>query len=285
MTSSSQKPSTESKWSDIPVGSWEELLRELHSAPVIPTQERQGGHRRSPYVFRGMSDASWPLQTTLERLGSPAEWVEKPLIRAFEKYAPGNLVARSSDWQNLAVAQHNGLPTRLLDWTVSPLIAAHFATAEAQFNDVDGVIWCVHVDTVRENLLPSLLKDRLVEAQAFVYNVRMLAEDFPSLDAFDATGGKVGEDVLIFLEPPSIDQRIHNQFGILSAMNGSSKSHDDFLHGCYESRPDLVKRIVVRSEAKSEIRDMLDQNNITERMLFPGLPGLCSWLKRYYGPA
>jgi len=277
------QPKTERTWSDIKVSSWEELLSELHSSPVIPTQERQGGHRRSPYVFRGMSDASWPLQTSLERLGSPARWVEKPLMRAFEKYAPSQVVARNSDWENLAVAQHNGLPTRLLDWTVSPLIAAHFATAEAQFKEVDGVIWCVHVDAVRDDLLPTSMKEGLLEAQAFVYNVHLLAAVFPSLETFDATEENEG-DILIFIEPPSIDQRIHNQFGILSAMNGSSKSHDEFLHRCYESRPDLVKRIVVESGAKSEIRDMLDQNNITERMLFPGLPGLCSWLKRYYGP-
>ena len=44
-------------------------------------------------------------------------------------------------------------------------------------------------------------------------------------------------------------------------------------------------RIIVAGAAKPEIRDMLDQNNLTERMLFPGLPGLCDWLRRDDGPA
>ena len=49
--------------------------------------------------------------------------------------------------------------------------------------------------------------------------------------------------------------------------------------------PSAVHRVVIDNEAKQQIRDMLDQNNIHERMLFPGLPGLCDWLRRYYGPA
>jgi hypothetical protein len=90
---------------------------------------------------------------------------------------------------------------------------------------------------------------------------------------------------MLLWEPPSLDQRIANQAGLLSLMNGPHVSQEEFLRRHADVLPNLVVRIVIDRSAKSEIRDMLDQNNLSERTLFPGLPGLCSWLKRYYGKA
>jgi hypothetical protein len=49
-----------------------------------------------------------------------------------------------------------------------------------------------------------------------------------------------------------------------------------------KDRPDLYQKIYVAKELKWEIRDKLDQANINERVLFPGLDGLSRWLKRQY---
>ena len=91
--------------------------------------------------------------------------------------------------------------------------------------------------------------------------------------------------LMLLWEPPSLDSRIANQTGLLSIVNGAEDSQNDFLGAYANQFPELVVRIVIDAAAKSEIRDMLDQNNISERTLFPGLPGLCDWLKRYYGKA
>jgi hypothetical protein len=283
MTNSNTKPIP---WADTKVNSWNTLLAKLHSLEMIPLQSGQGGHRRSPYLFRGMSDASWPLMTSLERLGSVPAKVEEPALRAFSRYAPIGTVSLKSEWDRLAVAQHNGLPSRVLDWTASPLVAAHFATEEKEYRTgpkaADGVIWCVNADTWVERLLPKKMRDYLREKQAYVYSVPMLDKLYPELKDFDRSFRR---DLMVFFEPPSIDARIQNQFGLLSAMNGPARSHDDFLRRHAQELPGFVRRIIIRKRAKPGIRDMLDQNNISERMLFPGLPGLCDWLARYYGPA
>ena len=62
-------------------------------------------------------------------------------------------------------------------------------------------------------------------------------------------------------------------------------SQHKLLASLAEKVPDAVFKITIAASAKPMIRDMLDLNNFTERMLFPGLPGLCDWLKRRYSRA
>src|SRR5207237_480825 len=56
------------------------------------------------------------------------------------------------------------------------------------------------------------------------------------------------------------------------------------LEDWLDDHPDLCSQLIIPSELKWELRDKLDQANVTERVLFPGLDGLSRWLKRYYSP-
>jgi hypothetical protein len=230
-------------------------------------------------MFRGMVDSSWPLRTSIQRLGSPPDIVEVPLLRNFRKYSDPAAFYRNSIWELMSVAQHNGLPTRILDWTVSPLVACHFATDDSKYKNVDGVVWCVNAADIRRSL-PKDLTKVLSKEIAWIFDTPMLDKIVPSLEKLDREKFS-GTDFVLIFEPPSIHQRIINQHGLLSVANGVEKNQDDIFARLGVS----VRKIVIKSEAKGEIRDMLDQNNISERMLYPGLPGLCQWLKRYYSPA
>src|SRR5881392_3811210 len=89
------------------------------------------------------------------------------------------------------------------------------------------------------------------------------------------------DEFALFFEPPSLDDRIVNQFALFSMMSSPSARLDDWL---LRQRPDLVRRIIIPAKLKWEVRDKLDQANITERVLFPGLDGLGRWLRRHYMP-
>lgn len=144
------------------------------------------------------------------------------------------------------------------------------------FLGVDAVVWCV--DYAHTNsLLPDTLKAELLKEDSIVFTADMLDEAASTLQELD---GLSHDEFLVFFEPPSLDDRIVNQYALFSLMSGPTARADEWL----SRNPELFRRIIIPATLKWEIRDKLDQANITERVLFPGLDGLSQWLKRYYSP-
>lgn len=278
-------------WETVTPGSWAELVEALYADSWDAGLRRH----RSPYAFRGMV-GDWGLETSLARLAGPTEVLERHLLRNFRKYAHGDVVESDSVWHWLTLAQHHGLPTRLLDWTYSPFVALHFATDDLDAMDVDGVIWMVDIARTHERL-PEVLRRILADEGSLVFTVEMLArlggdglarlsgEGLARLGGDGSVGGlaeldALGEDAafLLFLEPPSIDQRLVNQFALSSLLPDPAL----LLDGWLAEHPELCRRVAVPAALKWEARDKLDQANVTERVLFPGLDGLGRWLRRHY---
>jgi len=257
---------------EIRIDSWSMLQEEMFAN----SWDGDLGRFRSRFAFRGLSDADYPLATTLIRLGGDYALLERHLLRNFKKYAHRAVVEQDSIWHWLSVAQHYGLPTRLLDWTYSPYVALHFATANLERFDTDGAIWAVNYQKTHQ-LLPQRLQEKLDTEGANVFTVEMLSETLHSLEEFSALGS---DPFALFLEPSSIDDRIINQFAFFSMMPDPCCTLDSWLH----QHPELWRRIIIPAALKWEVRDKLDQANITERVLFPGLDGLSHWLKRHYSP-
>lgn len=253
------------------ITSWRAFDDAVAAAGAAGSDERV----HSSLVFRGLARSSYSNVPSLARLGEDSSRLERHLIRNFRKYAhrerPGPAL-----WDWLSLAQHHGLPTRLLDWTFSPFVAAHFATASHP--EDDAVVWAVDCATAHERL-PLALKAALGTEGATVFTTELLAAHAPSLDVLDRFGDD--EPFVLFFEPPSLDDRIVNQSAVLSTMSDPSIGMDDWL----EANPDLWHAWLITPDAKAEIRERLDQGNVTERVLMPGLDGLAAWLRRYYGPA
>lgn len=237
------------------------------------------GRYRGYYLYRGLPNVDYKLQTSLQRnCGDKRETLEKRLLSNFAKYTATNTDADCENlWRRMIIGQHHGLPTRLLDWTHSPFVGLHFAVSDGDMNRIDAndsVLWRIDISDLHDRL-PKEFQAVMSEECAKVFSVDMLNKVTKSLEHYDEITN--GESMVI-MEPPSIDPRIVNQYAFFSVIPGQIDDIEEFL----DKNTDKTYKYIISKDLKWRIRDYLDEANISERTIYPGLDGICKWLARHY---
>ena len=114
-------------------------------------------------IFRGQRK-NWPLLPSISRTGIASQLLEneRKLFEKFKKAGEPCLhLVPDNDWDWLVVAQHHGLPTRLLDWSYDPIIALWFAIEQSRKEDSAPEIWALQ--PLKEDFV-----DQLNESKPFM---------------------------------------------------------------------------------------------------------------------
>ncbi|MCU1376761.1 MAG: hypothetical protein JWO68_4047 [Actinomycetia bacterium] len=258
-------------WSELRIKSWAEFDAEVLEKHLQATRPL-----RYTYVYRGQSDSAWGLEPSLTRLclslgldRTRATEVEAAVLKRFQQrahlYLPPHLIPEVGllDWWTLM--QHYRAPTRILDWSHSPLVALYFAVNERW--DADGVVW---------------LFQRYYLSQGSIEKYGEIPEMGPVLD---------DEEWFRLAEPPPrivpfdrvrLTERMVAQQGTFTVAQDVLLNHASGLEAVLpepaQMRPGTIElhrgKVVVPRALKKDLLRRLHQMNITADALFPGVDGL-----------
>lgn len=249
--------------------------------PLLSEQEFRPelGRNRSSYLYRGMPDTSYRMVTSLSRCCKGLQKTLEPaILNNFAKYAVReDPTVTQSVWHQMITGQHNGLPTRLLDWTHSALVALHFAMTEDNLEEMDAhdcMVWRIDMNE-QINHLPETYRLAVGREQTTLFSVEMLSKLAPTLEKYDED---MGDRSMVIVEPPSTNNRIIMQYSFFSAIPTGMQDIEKYLDNYTQN----TVKYVIDKGLRWRVRDMLDSLNISERLLYPGLDGLSKWIARHY---
>ena len=204
----------------------EDLLPLISEQAYRPDLDRH----RSDFVYRGMSNADFRLETSLSRnCKSLQKQLEPAILRNFTKYAAlEDPKVERSVWHQMILGQHHGLPTRLMDWSQSSLVGLHFATMERDMDEIsahDAAVWRIDMKELAHHL-PDRYREPLEARSSVVFSVDTLAQVTESLSQYDED---MGDKAMAVIEPPSIDLRIVNQYSFFSVIPTGMTDVEKFL--------------------------------------------------------
>ena len=113
----------------------------------------------------------------------------------------------------------------------------------------DCVVWAIDIEEINE-LLPDDYQNKLKEEWSYLFTVEMLDEVVQCLDKYD---DDMKSDAMILVEPPSIDQRIINQYSYFSVIPKNMDSIEAFLN----AKTEHTSKYIIDKSLKWRIRDML----------------------------
>jgi hypothetical protein len=254
---------------EIKIGSWNEFISQVTSGKF------------QSWAFRGQAKSTWPLESSLSRIFRTRHihrsvWPEQEerIIRVFRR--KGHLLLQhvpsaESTFEWIALMQHHGAPTRLLDFTWSPYVAAFFALEPAE---AESAVWAVNSRTLLRQEETGISPVNLPELAWTGIDGRPTVSVNPRLkEVFERIYLQGKHPVVAIADPEMMNHRLVAQQGTFLIPGRLDQSVDKLL-AAYREGDGLIAKLrldpAVRSEGMRELLNM----NITDATLFPGLDGL-----------